>query len=179
VFTLFLCNRSTFSSLIHSDAAHLRILNIYGSPDMRDSLEPLLIWATPGQRGFPSQQASRSGRRDSVAVPIASTSGVGSSGRRRATEQVEQSEALRNAAELRDMLKNLERVDDEGRRNSLLDKLCLVEDILHLPLHPNPPGISNGELKVNLLKHQVIHHNPSSTHKINNQILESGIAMVC
>jgi SWI/SNF-related matrix-associated actin-dependent regulator of chromatin subfamily A3 len=37
----------------------------------------------------------------------------------------------------------------------ILSKLCSTEDILNLPLHPNPPGIETGELVVNLLKHQV------------------------
>jgi SWI/SNF-related matrix-associated actin-dependent regulator of chromatin subfamily A3 len=64
-------------------------------------------------------------------------------------------EALLKAAELKQMLNNLEKVDDDGRRTSLLDTLCSKEDILNLPLHPNPPGIKNGELSVDLLKHQV------------------------
>jgi hypothetical protein len=55
------------------------------------------------------------------------------------------------------MLGNLEKVDDEGRRASLLDALCSVDDILKLPVHPNPPGVASGELVVNLLKHQVGH----------------------
>ena len=53
------------------------------------------------------------------------------------------------------MLNNLEKVDDEGRRASLLDTLCSVDDVLGLPVHPDPPSIANGQLKVNLLKHQV------------------------
>ena len=66
-----------------------------------------------------------------------------------------QQEALQKAAELKQMLNNLEKVDDEGRRTSLLDTLCSKDDILNLPLHPNPPGIKNGDLVVDLLKHQV------------------------
>lgn len=53
------------------------------------------------------------------------------------------------------MLAGLEKVDDEGRRGSLLDTLCAVDDILSLPEHEDPPSASNGELKVNLLRHQV------------------------
>ena len=64
-------------------------------------------------------------------------------------------EALQRAVELRQMLSNLEKVDDEGRRSSMLDTLCSVDDILNLPLHPSPPGILSGELTVDLLKHQV------------------------
>lgn len=49
----------------------------------------------------------------------------------------------------------MEKVDDEGRRSSLLDKLCSIEDVWNLPLHPNPPSIDNGKLAVNLLRHQI------------------------
>lgn len=66
-----------------------------------------------------------------------------------------QEEELARAAELRQMLANLDKVDDEGRRSSLLDTLCSTEDILNLPEHPNPPSIASGELRVNLLRHQV------------------------
>ena len=67
----------------------------------------------------------------------------------------QQQQEFARAAELRQMLANLERVDDEGRRGSLLDTLCSTEDILELPEHPSPPGIASGELRVDLLKHQV------------------------
>ena len=66
-----------------------------------------------------------------------------------------QQEEFARAAELRQMLSNLERVDDEGRRSSLLDTLCSTEDVLELPEHPSPPGIASGELRVDLLRHQV------------------------
>jgi SWI/SNF-related matrix-associated actin-dependent regulator of chromatin subfamily A3 len=66
-----------------------------------------------------------------------------------------QQESLRKAAELKSMLNNLEKVDDDGRRESLLDTLCSTDDILNLPLHPDPPGMKNGQLMVDLLKHQV------------------------
>jgi hypothetical protein len=69
-----------------------------------------------------------------------------------------QQEEFTRAAELRQMLASLEKVDDEGRRSSLLDTLCSTEDVLALPEHPNPPGIANGELRVDLLKHQVYDH---------------------
>jgi hypothetical protein len=69
-----------------------------------------------------------------------------------------QQEEFARAAELRQMLTNLEKVDDDNRRTSLLDTLCSTEDILNLPEHPNPPGIASGELRVNLLRHQVCGH---------------------
>ncbi|TFY76637.1 hypothetical protein EWM64_g7375, partial [Hericium alpestre] len=58
------------------------------------------------------------------------------------------------AAELRTILGTLEKVDDEGRRSGLMDTLCSTEDVLALPVHPNPPGIASGELRVDLMKHQ-------------------------
>ena len=70
-------------------------------------------------------------------------------------QQRKQQEALAKAAELRQILNSLEKVDDEGRRSSLLDSLCSTDDVLALPTHPNPPGLQTGDLKVNLLKHQV------------------------
>lgn len=69
-----------------------------------------------------------------------------------------QQDALRKAAELRSMLNTLEKVDDESRRTSLLDTLCSTEDVLKLPVHPSPPGLTSGELTVNLLRHQVLQY---------------------
>ena len=66
-----------------------------------------------------------------------------------------QQEEFTRAAELRQMLSSLEKVNDDNRRTSLLDTLCSTEDILNLPEHPNPPGIASGELRVDLLRHQV------------------------
>ena len=131
-----------------------------------------MIWATPGQRGFSSRQSSSTSSRStatvSIPTPYTQVSGTaspivtrpGASGSKQSAAQQEairkQQDNLRKAAELKQMLSNLEKVDDEGRRSSLLDTLCLNEDILNLPLHPNPPGLKNGNLQVDLLKHQVL-----------------------
>lgn len=142
-------------------------LNIYGASDKRRELEPLLIWATPGQRGFPpttaSSRAAASAASTSTRIGGIAQATPSSSQRRSNASQTpaqmeairKQLEALQKATELRQMLSNLEKVDDEGRRSSMLDTLCSVDDILSLPLHPSPPGILNGELTVDLLKHQV------------------------
>jgi SWI/SNF-related matrix-associated actin-dependent regulator of chromatin subfamily A3 len=134
---------------------------------MRDRLEPKLIWATPGQRGFPSRktataaQVTPSGASDptipSKGGPGPSTQHHGLQGQTSAQKNAvrKQQEAIQKAVELRQMLNNLEKVDDESRRSSLLDTLCSTDDILNLPVHPDPPGIKNGDLKVDLLKHQV------------------------
>lgn len=166
---------------------------MYGASDKRALLEPRLMWATPGQRGFPPRNgvntpvpglpaprppphvtplrppASQSYPLASKGYPSSQGSAYPSSSQRAtgmtaaqqeaARKQQEaarkQQEALAKAAELRQVLNSLEKVDDEGRRSSLLDTLCVVEDVLGLPLHPSPPGIANGDLKVDLLKHQV------------------------
>jgi SWI/SNF-related matrix-associated actin-dependent regulator of chromatin subfamily A3 len=165
-------------------------------------LEPLLIWATPGQRGFapPAAQggaayvhqmpgpgypgsgggggAYASGSQAGGAQyggayapggtqypaggggggPHASQAGAKAGAKQTAAQQaavVRQQEALARARELQTMLSTLERVDDEGRRASLLDTLCAQDDILGLPEHDAPPGVASGELRVDLLKHQV------------------------
>ena len=139
-------------------------LNIYGASDKRRELEPLLIWATPGQRGFPST-TSRAAASTSTSTHIGGIAQAAPSSSQhrpngsQTPAQIEavrkQLEALQKAAELRQMLSNLEKVDDEGRRSTMLDSLCSVDDVLNLPLHPSPPGILSGELTVDLLKHQV------------------------
>lgn len=175
-------------------------MKVYGPADKRQILEPKLVWATPGQRGFPKPDASgvraipgaptprvapaparapapsQAGPSYSQALSApaaapgyasASRNAAASTQRARATAaqqeavrkpqeaQRKQQEAYEKAMELRQILNNLEKVDDEGRRSSLLDTLCSVDDVLSLPEHPNPPGINTGELTVNLLKHQV------------------------
>lgn len=134
-------------------------MKIYGPSDKRASLEPLLLWATPGQRGFPSRQTATSTPVVPASVGRIPSAAVGPSKQRNQTPAQreaaqKQQEALQKAAELRQMLSNLEKVDDEGRRSSLLDTLCSTNDVLSLPLHSNPPGLVSGELTVNLLRHQ-------------------------
>lgn len=143
-------------------------LKIYGASDKRRELEPVLIWATPGQRGFPPLRASSStsatvnGRTGSVAPVMGYSAPIPSSSQSSSVQTAaqkgairKQQESLHKAAELRQMLNNLEKVDDESRRTSLLDTLCSTEDVLNMPLHQNPPGRASGELTVDLLKHQV------------------------
>ncbi|KAL1660706.1 SNF2 family N-terminal domain-containing protein [Schizophyllum commune] len=141
-------------------------IRIYGRSDRRRELEPKLIWATPGQRGFeqlrnPSASSYAGGGGygggGMPPPPIPTYTGAASSSRM-TNAQMEalkkQQEALNNAAELKQMLSGLEKVDDESRRNSVLDTLCSVDDVLKLPEHPDPPGIAKGDLVVELLKHQ-------------------------
>ena len=139
--------------------------------DLRAQLEPALVWATPGQRGF-RQEPPKSRAHKKVKPTARHTAGstfpgaAGSSmapygsyapNQTAAQQAVSQKlqDDLQKAAELKQILNNLEKVDDEGRRNSLLDRLLSTEDVLTLPAYSNPPGIENGQLKVNLLKHQV------------------------
>jgi SWI/SNF-related matrix-associated actin-dependent regulator of chromatin subfamily A3 len=137
-------------------------------------LEPLLIWATPGQRGFGPSSSQRSNvpatqththaapaynsYRDPYSIPYGSApqkplAPALTPAQEAAKKKLE--EATRKATELRQILNNLEKVNDEGRRSNLLDQLLSTEDILTLPEHPNPPGVDAGNLTVNLLKHQV------------------------
>ncbi|KAF9451964.1 hypothetical protein P691DRAFT_772701 [Macrolepiota fuliginosa MF-IS2] len=157
-------------------------LKIYGAVDKRDVLEPQLVWATPGQRGFPSRNKQAVGSSSTATSyggagygsALGGSSSYNVTGARypsmtqtpsiSAAQQetmrkqqeaiINQQETLRKAAELKQMIDGLEKVDDDSRRSSLLDNLCSTEDILSLPLHSDPPGIKKGNLKVDLLKHQ-------------------------
>ena len=149
-------------------------LKIYGPPEKCNEIRQKLRLATPTQN-----RSSKPGPSQSSAIPppyevaglYASyadpgfsggdpwSAGYGTSTAIPPTQSTEalrkQQEAFARAAELRQMLSNLNKVDDEGRRGSLLDTLCSTEDVLALPEHPNPPGIASGDLRVDLLKHQV------------------------
>lgn len=145
-------------------------------------MEPLLLWATPGRRGFPTRNNSSSqpvpGAPSSsqrygpsavpAPVPRASSqsrpTGITAAQIKAQEDAIRRQESLMKAQELKTMLNNLEKVDDEGRRISLLDKLCPTDDILNLPLHPDPPGTKNGQLTVDLLKHQVSSEHTSQCH---------------
>lgn len=143
-------------------------------------LEPMLIWATPQQKGFP-QRASGSVPGASSAPATAALYAAGTSAQSEAQQEAirKQNEAFIKATELRQMLSGLERVDDEDRRASLLDTLCSTVDILNLPVHPNPPGIASGELVVDLLKHQVnLSLCSCNCTLIRMQILESSPSVV-
>jgi SWI/SNF-related matrix-associated actin-dependent regulator of chromatin subfamily A3 len=125
-------------------------------------LEPQLIWATPKQRGFGGGSShTGAGRMNPPAAPYlpmptptqSQSTPSQTAARMEATRK--QQEALQKAAELRQMLNSLEKVDDDNRRSSLLDTLCATEDVLSMPTYATPPGISSGELTVDLMKHQV------------------------
>jgi SWI/SNF-related matrix-associated actin-dependent regulator of chromatin subfamily A3 len=146
-------------------------LKIYGPSDKRNEIEQKLrLTQNRSSKSGPSQSSAMpppSAPYASYAAPGFSgddmwSAGYGTSMAVPPTQSTkalrEQQEAFARAAELRQMLSNLEKVDDEGRRSSLLDTLCSTEDVLGLPEHPNPPGIASGELRVDLMKHQVCNY---------------------
>ena len=144
-------------------------LQIYGSSDRRNEIKQKLPSVVPAQ----NQSSKRDPSQSSAMPPPYSTSyadpgfsggdsGSAGYGTNMAISPTQSTDALRKqqeafarAAELRQMLSSLEKVNDEGRRSSLLDTMCSTEDVLGLPEHPNPPGIASGELRVDLLRHQV------------------------
>ncbi|KAI0305630.1 SNF2 family N-terminal domain-containing protein [Multifurca ochricompacta] len=174
-------------------------LMMYGAADKRNQIEPLLRWAIPAHHrpslpstrpydaatshasytvhGFTGYDLSMSSGYDSR---ISSSYGIQNSSASQTAEALQkQQEESRRARELRQMLTNFERVDDEGRRSSLLDTLCSAEDVLNLPEHPNPPGIASGELRVDLLRHQkqalqwaIEHENPKLPTKEEDQLVQ-------
>ncbi|KAJ3724629.1 SNF2 family N-terminal domain-containing protein [Lentinula raphanica] len=133
-------------------------LKIYGPSDKVAELQPRLIWATPGQRGFKNSRTTSQAGNNRASAHVAPPPIPSSSQRGPTAAQLEryakQQEAFVKAAELRDMLNTMEKVNDQGRRSSLLDTLCTDVDILSLPEYESSPGIANGTLKVDLLKHQ-------------------------
>ena len=183
---------------------NIRSLNIYGSSDKRDVLEPRLVWATPRQKGFsrrakggaPGAQSAAAAAALSAAggaypsayaAALAATMGMPGPSQPRGMTSAQseaQQEAIRKqheelvrAAELKQMLSGLESVDDQDRRASLLDTLCATVDILNLPVHPNPPGVANGDLMVDLLKHQV-NLSCYSCHSTDTHLVESSPSVV-
>lgn len=171
---------------LHKSSYSLAVtLKVYGAADKRRQLEPLLSWATlaPSRSSVPASQGPSVSPYDAPASHAPYSTHDHPSYDRRASSSTQTSEALRKqqeefarAAELRQMLANLEKVDDEGRRGSLLDTLCSTEDILDLPEHPNPPGIASGELRVDLLRHQkqalqwaIEHENPKLPTQVQDK----------
>ncbi|KAF8502088.1 SNF2 family N-terminal domain-containing protein [Russula emetica] len=155
-------------------------LKIYGPSDKRNEIvQKLTLAQNRSSKPDPSQSRAMPPPYG-AAVPYASYAAPGFSGgdpgrgTSMAIPPTQSAEALRKqqeefarAVELRQTLSNLEKVDDESRRSSLLDTLCSTEDVLGLPEHPNPPGIASGELRVDLLRHQkqalqwaIEHENP-------------------
>ena len=161
------CPRRTFLNEVY------RNVKIYGRMDQGQTLEPLLVWATPGQRGFGPSSSQRTNAprtqtharaapastsyRDPYSVSYTSVSHkphIPALTPAQEAAQKKLAEDMRKATELRQILNTLEKVNDEGRRANLLDQLLSTDDVLTLPEHPNPPGIDAGNLTVNLLKHQ-------------------------
>ncbi|KAG8973419.1 hypothetical protein FRC05_008810 [Tulasnella sp. 425] len=109
-------------------------LNICGpsNPARRRELEPLLIWATPGQQGFPvpgpAQPPNQTG--------VAGTSLSPKKGQKNASAAAGPSNA---ASQL---------------RQQQYDALC-GEDILELPVHEDPPSKAKCQLKNALPRYKV------------------------
>lgn len=167
-----------------------RSVKIYGRADQRQTLEPLLVWATPGQRGFGPPSSQRGGvpatqkhpapPHHSHHDPYSTSHKPRAPGLTPAQEAAQKKlvEDMKKAAELRQILNNLEKVDDSGRRASLLDQLLSTDDVLTLPEHPNPPGIDAGNLTVDLLKHQVWVWRNRGHSKYADIDVETSIALV-
>lgn len=120
-------------------------VNIYGAAYKRDELEPLLIWATPGQRGFKKEMHGNiPGQFNTTPLQYVATTQL-------AATPLTQSN---DTNQVREILSTLEKISDEDRRSSLLENLCSNVDFLNLPLHPQPPGTKRGNLTIDLLRHQ-------------------------
>lgn len=152
-------------------------LSIYARPSHRDVLEPELKWATPGQRGFEAmraaeaagvQQGSQGKAKGKGRAKMGADTGLHGSGNSGAGLP----EANWNEEEMRRLLDGLKKVqEDEKQANGVMvrhidmmmdgakvadqqDTLTSNIDVSKLPLHPSPPGVANGQLRVDLLGHQ-------------------------
>src|ERR1700761_4357528 len=100
------------------NAHMLRSIRIFGAAFMRPQLEPLLKWATPGQRGFTDAMRQAANPMYTMTTKFSTPSpDIGSS--ISATPEVAMKtliDAQKRATELRNMLDMLTRVDDGGRR---------------------------------------------------------------
>ncbi|EJU03956.1 hypothetical protein DACRYDRAFT_87309 [Dacryopinax primogenitus] len=110
-------------------------------PVRRSQIEPYLVWATPGQRGF--DQARTGSATPSQLLPSSTQA-------QRDALSLSQDQA----EDLQRILEGFKKANDEGRRDSLLDSLCAEQDILKAPEHRNPPSKASGDLFTDLLKHQ-------------------------
>ncbi|KZV95946.1 hypothetical protein EXIGLDRAFT_747903 [Exidia glandulosa HHB12029] len=149
-------------------------VKIYGRSDQRHILEPLLVFATPNRRGFTEAmrtaeytgnprrgpQAASSSQYAAAAAyagssQVASSSKAGGTSAAAAASQAAAAKRLeeyQKAQELRSILETLGKVDDEGRRGGLMDKIMDEGDVLKLPEledERKPTG-----LRVELMKHQ-------------------------
>lgn len=107
---------------------------------MRPQLEQMLVWATPGQRGF--TDAMRQAANPAYAMvqppplPLPSAAPKPNAAplpARSAAVEAQaraQLEARQKAVSLALMLKDMEKVSDDDRRSKLLDAVCSKEDIL-------------------------------------------------
>ncbi|TEB16783.1 hypothetical protein FA13DRAFT_1650493 [Coprinellus micaceus] len=128
-------------------------LKFYGHPDDRAAVIPQLPTGTRiSAPSYPQAIASRPTNNSQV---ITHRSSPACGRTERQPNQLEPSQAVPNANELQQILDKLNAVKDTGRSESLLDLVCNKDDILDLPVYGDPPGTQKGNLKVDLLKHQL------------------------
>lgn len=113
---------------------------------------------TGGGYGAPAK-AKVTASHSSAAAKAATAAALAAEKERQAKFQAEaeaRALAYAKAEELKNMINSFAKVDDEGRRSSLLDSLCTEEgfDVLALPEMENPPGKESGQLRTDLMRHQ-------------------------
>jgi SWI/SNF-related matrix-associated actin-dependent regulator of chromatin subfamily A3 len=171
-----------------------RDIKVCGRNDSLSQLESsfpgtALPWAIPGQYGF-RKHATESCTQTSnvVVIPFSSQSATGSDHSQHETLQSSsqprggarltpaQIVAQKNAQEDKDkqrasaLKQTSDSLEKAGRRwHSLLNQLH-THNVLDLFEHLNPPGIESGELKVNLLKHQVCNATVEFSFALNDII---------
>lgn len=111
-------------------------------PIRRQAVELQLTAVMPRQQGY---QAPPTTSYTAAQILSGSTSAS-------ALSRITPAEAEK-AAQLASIMSNMAQLDDTSRRETLLNSLC-GQDVLELPLHPDPPTVESGLLNADLLKHQ-------------------------
>ncbi|EIW70483.1 hypothetical protein TREMEDRAFT_60987 [Tremella mesenterica DSM 1558] len=131
--------RMVDQNLDHSRKYKLRMdMLIYGRPSHKETLMVELDWAVPVD--YSSQAAGKKRMNETGMGGGKAPSGAPD-------------------PEMQRLLEGLKRVsEDEKQADSVMvgfkDNLTANIDVTKLPLHPNPPGLANGQLLVDILPHQ-------------------------
>ncbi|WVW84111.1 hypothetical protein I302_106140 [Kwoniella bestiolae CBS 10118] len=115
-------------------------LSIYAKPSLKEVLQTELSWAlneTAVQKPPPTA---------SLSISVSGFKGHGNSG---------VGLPAGDEPAMKKLLEGLKQIgEDQKQADNVMDSLTSDVDVSKLPLHPNPPGIANGQLSTDMLPHQ-------------------------
>ncbi|WWC89156.1 uncharacterized protein L201_004074 [Kwoniella dendrophila CBS 6074] len=113
-------------------------LSIYAKPSLKEVLQPELAWALNETQVKPPPPTAH--------ISISGVKGHGNSGTGLPSE---------DEKTMKKLLEGLTQVGgDQKHADTVMDSLTSDIDVSKLPLHPDPPGIANGQLSTDILPHQ-------------------------